>query len=361
MLERIWKKIIRREPYTFWDIPAFLLWLISFLYRAGFALRRRTASETVKVAKPVLSIGNITVGGSGKTPMVALLAQDLSNAGVRVGVVSSGYGRTETTPFIEPGYKVQQMEVAATSDEIMQLAHQVPEVVFSVDTRKVEAARSLAATDEVDVILVDDGFQHFDLERDIDLVTYDAGLKRQLLKPFPYGMLRESKRALARADIIVITRAKFAMDIKAIRRELARINPKAQIYQAAFEAQNIIGPDREMPVKYIEDKAVFLFAGVGNFRSLERQVLALSADLDCALELSDHQVYDVELLKRIKRMADRHDSDLILTTFKDWVKVKDFDFDREFYYLDLAIDLDPGEERLLAHLMQELKLLKQDR
>jgi tetraacyldisaccharide 4'-kinase len=242
------------------------------------------------------------------------------------------------------------MDVAVTGDEVMLLAHQVPQAVFAVDRVKAVAAQQLADSGNVDIILVDDGFQHFQLARDFDLVTYDAGLPRKWLKPFPYGMLREPKTAMRRADVIVITRSKFAMDLNAIKRDFRKINPDAKIYHASFEAKNIIGRDRKLPVKYLEDKSVFLFAGVGNFRSLERQVSALSADLDFALELSDHQIYGLGLLTEIRSKADRLDSDLILTTWKDWVKLADFDFGREFYYLDLSVDLDPGEEKLVAEI-----------
>ena len=356
MLERLWKKIVRRRPYTLWDIPALLLWILSFGYRLGFWLRRRMSGAPVKVPTPLISIGNITVGGSGKTPMVAFLTEDLVDKGVRVGIVSSGYGRSGSESFVAPGYKVQQMDVGLTGDEIMLLAHHLPDAVFSVSPIKTIAAQELAESDQVDVIIVDDGFQHYQLARDIDLVTYDAGLKKQWLKPFPYGLLRESRKALGRADIIVITRAKFALDINAIKRDLRKLNPSAQIYHAAFEAHGLVGHDRQWPVKYLEDKSVYLFAGVGNFLSLKRQVSALAGDLDHALELSDHQVYEQAILEKIKSEAARFDSDLILTTFKDWVKLGVFDFGREFYYLDLVVDLDPGEEKLVAEVVQRLGL-----
>jgi tetraacyldisaccharide 4'-kinase len=356
MFERLWKKIIRRKPYSPWDLPAFLLWLASFIYRALFALHRARSGEPVKVSVPVISVGNITVGGSGKTPLVSFIASDLIADGIRVGIVSSGYGRTVTGSFMEPGYKVQAMDVALTSDEVMLLAHSAPEAVFSVDANKTEAARALADSGQVDVIIIDDGYQHFSLARDIDLVAYDAGFKRRVLKPFPYGMLREPRSALNRADIICITRAKFAMDINAIKRDLRTVNGSAEIYSAAFEARNLIGAERRHSIKYMADKSVLLFAGVGNFRSLERQVSALSADLDYAMELSDHQVYDPALLKQIEALADKFDSDMILTTFKDWVKIRNYDFGREFFYLDLVVDLDPGEEKLLAYLKDKLGL-----
>jgi tetraacyldisaccharide-1-P 4'-kinase len=82
----------------------------------------------------------------------------------------------------------------------------------------------------------------------------------------------------------------------------------------------------------------------------------LAADLDHALEFSDHQRYDRALLEQIKQEADRFDSDLVLTTLKDWVKIGDFDFGRELYYLDQSIDLDPGEEKLVAEVMTRLNL-----
>ena len=356
MLEQLWKKIVRRKPYSLWDIPAFLLWILSFGYRLGFWLRRRMSGASVKVSVPLISIGNITVGGSGKTPMVAFLTEDLMDKRIRVGIVSSGYGRSGTESFVAPGYKVQQMDVGITGDEVMLLAHRLPDAVFSVNPIKAVAAQNLAESKQVDLIIVDDGFQHHRLVRDIDLVTYDAGLKKRWLKPFPYGLLRESKKALGRADMIVITRARFALDINAIKRDLRKLNRSAQIYHAAFVAHNLVGHDRQWPVKYLEDKSVYLFAGVGNFRSLKRQVSALAGDLDHALELSDHQVYDRVLLEKIKSDAARFDSDLILTTFKDWVKLGDFDFGREFYYLDLVVDLDPGEEKLVAEVMQRLNL-----
>jgi tetraacyldisaccharide-1-P 4'-kinase len=137
---------------------------------------------------------------------------------------------------------------------------------------------------------------------------------------------------------------------------LQQINPDAPQYHARFVISELVGADQRFPVKYMEDKSVFLFAGVGNFRSLRKQVDSLAGDLDHSLELSDHQRYDRRLLERIKQMADEHESDMIVTTAKDWVKLEAFDFDRECYYLGLSIDLDPGEERLVTYLTEKLGL-----
>ncbi len=341
-----------------WSIPAFFLWLASLFYRLFFAWHKSRKRSPVKVNVPVISVGNITVGGTGKTPMVNFLAHFFIEEGYRVGIVSSGYRRQSEKSFVEPGYRVANMPTEETGDEVKLLAMLLPEAVFSLDRSKAQAAQRLAETGKVDVILVDDGFQHFELARDLDIVTYDAAVPKELLKPFPYGMLREPLSALQRADVIIITRSNFAKDRGKLQKKLKAINPHAKHYHAHFSVDELISKDRRLPVKYLEDKSVFLFAGVGNFRPLRKQVTALAGDLDEAVELSDHQQYTPRLLAKLKEQADRWDSDVIVTTGKDWVKIGDFDFKREMYYLSQEIDLDPGEEKLIAYLQEKLGLAK---
>jgi tetraacyldisaccharide 4'-kinase len=275
---------------------------------------------------------------------------------VRVGIVSSAYGREATTSFVEPGYRVQKMPVSETGDEVMILAHDLPSAVFSVDVVKLHAARRLVESGEVDIIIVDDGFQHWPLHADVHLLTYDAGVKKRTLRLFPNGILREPLSAIRRAHIVVITRANFAKDIQRLRNKLEKIHPDADYYHANFYATQITKGDQQLAVKYLEDQSVFLFAGVGNFRALRKQVTALAGDIEGYIELADHQRYNRELLERIKIEVTWQDPDIIVTTAKDFVKIGDFDFGRELCYLDLAIDLDPGEEKLVHDLMTRFNL-----
>ncbi len=357
-LESIWKKTLRRKRLSLWTIPAMLLWVASVPYRFLPGIARLRVKDRVRVPLPVISVGNITVGGTGKTPMVHLLARHLSEEGFRVGIVSSGYGRESEESFVEPGYRIRNMTAAQIGDEVMLLATLLPDVIFSVDDSKTEAAVRLAESGLVDLMIVDDGFQHHRLHRDLDIVTYDAAIPRHLMKPFPGGVMRERRVSLKRADVVVVTRSNFARDIGVLQKRLRKIAPKAAHYTAQFGIDELVGRDRHWPIKYIEDKSVFLFAGVGNFEPLRRQVSVLAGDLDDSLELSDHQQYDPELLAEIKEMADDHDSDVIVTTGKDWVKLGDFDFGREIYYLAQSVDLDPGEEQLVAWIQAQLGLQK---
>lgn len=344
---------------SLWAIPALILWVVSLIYRIGFAVNRNRSKEQIKVGVPVVSIGNIAVGGTGKTPILLTIAKFLLKEGVKVGIVSSGYGRTGTSSFVAPGYQVTDMSIEETGDEVMLLADALPDAVFSVDNSKSVAAQKAAGSShEIDVLLVDDGFQHFGLYRDIDVVTYDASVPRGQLKIFPYGILREPLSALKRANIIVLTRAKFAKDIGKLRDRLSKIAPQAEMYLARFQLGELVSEKQVLPIKFIEDRSVLIFAGIGNFVAFVRQIRGLTRDIDYALELSDHQVYDEKTLSRIKGLAEKKNSEILLTTAKDWFKVRHFDFGRELYYLSQEIDIDPGEEKLLSHLLEKIGLTK---
>lgn len=359
-LEKFWKKVIRRKSnFSLLLFPAILLWIIALFYRIGLFFTRLFEKEKVKVNTPLISIGNITVGGTGKTPLVALIGRFLLDEGIKVGVVSSAYGRQSENPVIEEGFNIKRMTSDEVGDEVKVLAESIPEALFSIDPVKSEAAKRLSETGKIDVIILDDGYQHFKLKRDLDIVTYDAGIKTRLLKIFPSGLLREPLKALKRAEIIIITRVKFSKDLAKLQKKLKKINPKAEHFHLSFNATKVINKESSIPIKYLEDKSVFLFAGIGNFKSLKKQVRALCADLDYAMELSDHQQYDQELLTTIKEKADQFDSDLILTTSKDWVKLENFDFGRDIYYLNQIIDMDPGEEKLAESILERLNLKKQ--
>ncbi len=191
MFERLWKKYLQNERLSLWSLFGLLLWPIAWLYWLGSKINRLLIGQSDKLTLPVVSIGNITVGGTGKTPLVEFLAGDLLREGYKVGIVSSGYGRADDTPVLSEGYKLQRIDVSKTGDEMKQLADRLPEAIFSIDRSKTEAARRLAEKREVDLMIVDDGFQHFKLARDLDIIAYDAAVASRTLKLFPRGILRE--------------------------------------------------------------------------------------------------------------------------------------------------------------------------
>ncbi len=359
MFESIWKKILRRRGLSLLSIPALMLWVLSLGYRIVLYLSRSKQREKTKLGIPVISIGNITVGGTGKTPILSTIARFLINERFNVGIVSSAYGRAEKGSFVKAGYKVAEMPISQTGDEVMLLADALPEAVFSVDNSKTRAAQNAANSgNPLDIILVDDGYQHWQLHRDIDIVTYDAAIPPGQMKVFPYGVLREPMAALKRADVIVITRSKFAKDLFKLKDKLSKLSDTCEIFAARFQFKELVGSGRRLPLKILEDKSVFIFAGIGNFRAFERQIRAITRNIVYSMEFSDHQVYTNEVLYKIRNMAETHDAGVILTTGKDWFKVRHFDFGRELYYLSQVVDIDPGEEKLVSHLLKRIGVTK---
>ncbi len=360
MFEKLWKKIIRRKRFSFLSLLAFILWVASLLYRVLIKFNRMTQKIEVKTKTPLISIGNITVGGTGKTPIVAFLAQFLLKENYRVGIVSSGYGRKSKENYMLPGYKIVQLDSSQVGDEVKHLAEILPNAIFSIHQIKATAAVLLDESNSVDIIIVDDGFQHRKLHRDINIVTIDASIKEKELKLFPYGLLREPETKISEADLIIFTRTELAHELPILIQKISNYNPNAKQYFARFSATEIIGENQSFPIKYLEDKSVLLFAGIGNFNALKKQVSRLCSDIDFALEFSDHQEYTKELLESIKQTAEKYNSDLILTTGKDAVKIDNFDFGCDFYYLNQTIDLDPGEEKLIGYIQNDLKLQKEN-
>lgn len=356
VLEPVWKRFLRRKGLSLWVLLVPLMWLASLVYRVGLNIKRKRVTPHERLNVPVVSIGNIGVGGTGKTPMVEFLSRFLIEDGIRVGIVSSGWGRESEASFVEPGYRVQEMPVSETGDEVLLLAELLPSAVFSVGTIKWEAAERLAQSGLVDMIIVDDGFQHWTLPRDFDIVTFDAAVRRNQWHLFPFGRLREPFSALSRANVLIITRSNFARNLTQMQKMLKTYSPNAELYHAGFTLTELVGREERRPIKFLEDKSVTLFAGIGNFRSFRKQVDSLSASIDAAIELSDHQRYSEPLLERIAQTAKKHNSDILVTTGKDWVKLGSFDFGRDIYYLAQSIDLDPGEEKLVRLLKTKLGL-----
>lgn len=356
MLEQLWKIILRRGKYSPLAVPAFFLWILSYLYRFGARLRQMFSGKKVTLSVPVISVGNLTVGGSGKTPIVGLLAKEFVKRGVRVGVVSSGYGRTLRKPVVGTGNELQSRRAVEIGDEVLLLAYSVPEAVFSIDRTKAVAAKRLAESGSVDLIIVDDGYQHRKLARDYDIVAFDVSVEERLLKQFPYGVLREPLTSLKRAHAVILTRTELDYHPGTVEEMLRRHAPNAEILDSRFKISELIAANGRFETKLLQVRSAFLFAGIASFESLIRQVKPMVRRLDFALELADHQRYNRALLHRIKGMADRFHSECILTTGKDWVKTGRFDFGRESYYLELEVELRPSTAQFIESLAQTLKV-----
>ncbi len=356
MFEKFWKAALRRPGFSLWLIPRGIFRLVSLCYSAGARIHRAWPRSKAKVGIPVVSVGNISVGGSGKTPLVVAIAEAFGHLGFRVGIAARGYGRSGNESVVGSGSELLKLGAESVGDEVILMAEKLPQATFAVHAVKAEAAKKLAGHYSLDLIIVDDGFQHFRLHRDLDIVAFDASIPNRNLHPLPYGVLREALSTLKLADLVVVTRPDLAGRPGEIASLLDTHAPSAPRFEARYSITTVVGIQQSHSVEYLKDKRVLLFAGIGNFEALKIQVERLSGTLAAAIELSDHQMYDSVTVQRLRDAVAEASSQVVLTTAKDWVKVRDFDFGPEFYYLNLQLEFVPPLTELTSCIIDRLGL-----
>jgi tetraacyldisaccharide 4'-kinase len=282
-----------------------VLWPFSVLYgaivrvRAGLYARGWLAAKRLKGA--VISVGNLTVGGTGKTPMVIWLAEKFLAKGKRVAILSRGYrGRN------------------GTSDEIeLMKARLGDRVAFGVGKDRFAEGRRIEGAQPVDIFLLDDGFQHLSLARDADIVLVDASrpLSKELL--LPAGRMREATSALHRADVVVFTRAEPQDALNRGIEEFPEI-PNFAATVRLLGYCNITNENKQVGVDGEKlPEPVFVFCGIGNpeafFADAERWGIKVSG----RTSFRDHHVYGEKDLQRLQDSAQRAGAAALLTTEKD--------------------------------------------
>lgn len=283
-------------------------------YRAAVGWRNRRFDRghaTVHRADvPVLSVGNLTLGGTGKTPMVEWLARWFRDRDVRVAIVSRGYGA----------------EVGQRNDEALELEQKLPDVPHLQNPNRVAAVQT--AVDQLDarLIVLDDGFQHRRLWRDLDIVMIDALEPFGYGHVFPRGTLREPISALSRADLIALSRSDMVEPSRReeIRREVERHAPNAAWIEVAHQPRALIScGETETPLDSLAGRRVAAFCGIGNPQGFRHTLQSCGYQVVDLYELPDHHNYrreDVESLTAWVEQLD--DVAAVVCTHKDLVKLR---------------------------------------
>ncbi len=288
------------------------LGLASHAYGAAVRWRNRSFDngrrEVRRVSVPVISIGNLTTGGTGKSPMVIELVYRLMKMGRKPAVVSRGY----------------KPDATGESDEIMMMQRAIPDLLCVVNTDRVAGANAAIAND-ADVILLDDGFQHRRLARDLDLVLIDATRPFGFGHLLPRGLLREPIENANRADAIVLTRANEVTDHR--RAELLRLIHKlvgetpvlSCMHRAG--AIELMDESGSIPFDIGECQPVYLVSGIGNPDSFERTVRGREIEIAGHQKFADHHAYINAHVEMICESARTVGAKSIITTAKDAVKL----------------------------------------
>ncbi len=312
-----------------------LLWPLTLPYGAVVRLKARAYEKGLlrqrRLNGVVISVGNITTGGTGKTPMVLWLAERLLAEGKKPGILTRGYGGETSLN-------------GSTSDEVQLLQARLGDrVAFGVGADRFARGNELAKRG-VEWFILDDGFQHMQLARNVDIVLIDA------TNPFggghllPAGRLREPKSAISRADIVVITRSRHAPAVEAaIRRE-----SRAPIFYASVRLDSVMpwrpeNAEREIP--RLQERKLFAFCGIGTPSAFIADLREWGFQIVAERFFPDHHRYTLEDVQVIESEARRAGADALICTEKDTFNMANAPFQSfDAFYCHISLQLDRAEE-----------------
>jgi tetraacyldisaccharide 4'-kinase len=341
---RRWDVLINRDRKSLWQsILLQILLLLSMVYERLVRLNRACAGGRGKrLNGKVISVGNLTLGGTGKTPLVEYLARWLRDEGRKVAILSRGYGG---------------------GDEPLMLSRKNPGLPVIVGRDRYSAGRKAEGEIDIDSFIMDDGFQHMRLARDLEIVALDA------VSPFgngyllPRGNLRVPADFLKYADIAVLTGAEQAQDrLNRLRGKILRMNPGLLIIEASYQPEGLhyLGSEQAVPLAELADKPVGLLCGIGNPLSFRSTVKGLKAEIIKEFFFMDHYRFkEKDIIETVESSMEKGVRWLI-TTEKDEVRFPDMKKTAgepgiPILVLEVSVRLLRGEKELKEKVREALK------
>lgn len=313
--------------------------LRNFLYSSGWLKVHRADAA-------VISIGNITTGGTGKTPLVVWLCKQIISDS-QCAILTRGYKAAKDSRHKTQDYR----------DEVAILAESCPGAKVIVNPDRVAGAAEAVSKFGANTLIMDDGFQHRRLGRDLDIIAIDATQPFGYGKILPAGLLREPVTSLKRADAVVITRCDQIdeTELSRIEKKLEAINPNAIISRSIHAPAYVKSTDnKETSLEHLKDKKIFAFCGIGNPDAFLNTIKTIGSELVGSKIYNDHHHYTDGCLADIYKQAEYLEADLILTTQKDWTKIipafefqlLNFGSSLPFAYIGIEIKFSSGEDKL---------------
>lgn len=316
-----------------------LLWPWTLFYRGLWALRQYAYQanwfKTVRVAVPVVSIGNLTTGGTGKTPIIIALAEYLEEQGLKVVVLSRGYGAKKRQHYAQathPDY----------GDEAYLIQQHLRTGVVMVGKNRQRTAQWALKDYQPDIILLDDGFQYQGLERDLDVVLIDGikGFGNHWL--LPAGPLREPLSAIKRATHVWVTKTIVPDQLNELRASLRTVLPNGvSITECPFQASHLFHPFSGRHLTFVELGLLpyIVLSGIAHPDVMEEEAQRrLKGDMVTHIRFDDHHGYKESDIEDIMLLLKRYENCQVITTGKDWVKIKGMvipEFLNRFYIFEM--------------------------
>ena len=316
-----------------------LVYWRSLFYKYGFFVSRRLPCS-------VISIGNITVGGTGKTPTVIFLAEYLKGKGKRVAVLSRGYGRaTKGTLMVSDG-NGPNVSWEKSGDEPFLMAKKLNQIPVVVDEDRFRGGMFIMQKFNPDIILLDDAFQHRAIERDLDLILVNSGDKSFDHKLLPYGLLREPWMNINRGDAVILTKTNLKKPKPFLIRKIKESRLPI-LHSTTHASLSTLSPEKPDSIK---KKKVFIVSAIGDSSGFIPTVKNLGCDIVGEKIFPDHFKYSQSDWKNTESLSAQ--VDYIITTEKDWVKIEHFSFTKPVIVVGIKIKIQPGKklERLLIDL-----------
>jgi len=280
---------------------------LSGLYRMGLvatqASYRMLPFRIKKVDAKVISVGNITWGGTGKTPLTAKIAKDLAYYGKKVAVLTRGYG----------------------NDEVEELKKKLPDIPVLVGRDRVKTAREAVEKYQAEFLVLDDGFQHLRLERQLDIVNINSVLPFGPGGLIPAGTLREPLESLSRADIFILTKSNLgAKNLPQIRQKLLSIKPNATIFEAVHKPLRFldIPRNRQVGLHEMKNRRVAVISAIADPFSFEKTVENVGAEIVLAARFDDHYEFTQQDLTNFVAQARSLGAREVITTEKDFFRIE---------------------------------------
>lgn len=333
------------------------------MYGAAVALRNRGYDRgllgVAGVPVPVLSVGNITAGGTGKTPVVERLAAKLLAQGIRVAVVTRGYRRATKGYFLVSDGRGRVSTARDGGDEPVQIARNFPSLVVIADERRSRGCAKAVTEFRVDCILLDDAYQHRAMHRDLDIVVIDAveGIYTQRL--LPAGRLREPLANLRRADVLLLSKCEATTSVEQMRLALSAYT-QVPVYATRFvpRALRRLGSDEDFPLDTLHAVPVGSFSGIGRPEGFRRTLQLLQTEVVAERVFPDHHWYGAGDIASLGEQGRTAGARAWITTEKDAVRLMDGEAWRslgDVYYPRMEVEFLGEEEGFDALIMSRLR------
>jgi tetraacyldisaccharide 4'-kinase len=322
------------------------LFCISRLYRFCLLIRNSLYDwgvlKTDEVSIPVLAIGNITVGGTGKTPLVEKLAFRLKEMGFNPGIITRGYKRTRQGTFCIDRNNDKATEVG---DEALMLARKT-KIPVVVGTRRALAVVEAMRKCSVDLAILDDGFQVRNIRKNVEIVVVKGGERNKSTDLFPLGPCREPMGRLRDADAVLLNNG-------SIGPEIADLLEGIPTFKMSYRPVHLYNMKHNLITHYntLNGKKVLAFSGLGDNMSFFELLRSLGAHLVREFSFQDHHVYRVEDIEKISSF---HDVNLIVTTEKDAVKISEMTIPDNLFYLSIEVNIE-NEKELIEVILKKIE------